>query len=438
MDRLAAIEAAIELVIAGKYQSIPDGDCTVTRKIKTLADRLRSEAKTTLKLDVDISVDLNEAVTEAAGMMRDVNEVDRRSQAIATAAGQLVASVGEIARNSDAAASEALAAQAVADESQGAADQAIGAMHAIAQAVQDAAAKVDSLAQASVKIGDIVNQIEDIAAQTNLLALNATIEAARAGEAGKGFAVVAGEVKHLANQTARATEDIRTRIESLRGEMGEIVRTMQQGADAVGKGEAVIAATSDGMRRLAGQVHGVSVKMAEVAGILGQQTAASAEVSHGVTAIAALAGRNVASISGVVENMDHASKAIVTTLNGMASLEIDDFTLHVAKSDHMMWRKRLADMVVGREVLNPDELADHTKCRLGKWCGSLQDADILNHPAFKAMEEPHRAVHLHGIEAARRFKAGDLEGALAEIAMVSEASKGVMKSLNDLGDRRRF
>ncbi|WP_239988775.1 methyl-accepting chemotaxis protein [Paramagnetospirillum kuznetsovii] len=435
---MAAIEATVDMIIAGKYHSVPDGDCSLTRKLKEAARLLEGKAKATLAMDVELSVNINEAVTKAAGMMRDVNEVDRRSQAIAAASEELVASVGEIARNSDAAAEEARSAQSVAQDGQSAADQAIHAMHSIAEAVKAAASKVDVLAQASVKIGDIVNQIEDIASQTNLLALNATIEAARAGDAGKGFAVVANEVKTLANQTGKATVDIRSRIENLRVEMGEIVRTMQEGAEAVQRGEDVINATSNGMRRLAGQVEGVSIKMAEIAGILSQQTAASQDVSEGVGAIANLAANNVATIGDVVQEMDSASKKVVATLNGMADLEIEDFTLHVAKSDHMLWRKRLADMVVGREILNPDDLADHTKCRLGKWCATLQDQSILSHPAFARLEQPHREVHQHGIDAARRFKAGDLDGALVSIALAAEASKGVMSSLEELGNRNRF
>ena len=86
---------------------------------------------------------------------------------------------------------------------------------------------VEGLAEAAQKIGDVVSLINDIAGQTNLLALNATIEAARAGDAGKGFAVVASEVKNLANQTAKATEEIGNQIGAIQGATGEAVTAIK-------------------------------------------------------------------------------------------------------------------------------------------------------------------------------------------------------------------
>lgn len=94
---------------------------------------------------------------------------------------------------------------------------------------------VSALATGAEKIGEIVTLIDTIASQTNLLALNATIEAARAGEAGKGFAVVAGEVKNLANQTAKATQEIGSQIGQMQGATGEAVKAMGLIRETIGE-----------------------------------------------------------------------------------------------------------------------------------------------------------------------------------------------------------
>jgi methyl-accepting chemotaxis protein len=94
---------------------------------------------------------------------------------------------------------------------------------------------VQGLAAAATKIGEVVNLINDIAGQTNLLALNATIEAARAGEAGKGFAVVAQEVKNLANQTAKATEEISAQIGAVQSETAGAVTAIERIRSIIGE-----------------------------------------------------------------------------------------------------------------------------------------------------------------------------------------------------------
>jgi methyl-accepting chemotaxis protein len=103
-------------------------------------------------------------------------------------------------------------------------------------------AKVTGLSDAAAKIGDVVRLITDVASQTNLLALNATIEAARAGDAGKGFAVVAGEVKALATQTARATDQISGQIVAIRGATGDAVGAVREVGQAIAAIEAVATA----------------------------------------------------------------------------------------------------------------------------------------------------------------------------------------------------
>ncbi|MBV9557058.1 MAG: methyl-accepting chemotaxis protein, partial [Pseudolabrys sp.] len=134
------------------------------------------------------------------------------------------------------------------------------------------------LSAGAQKIGDVIKLIRTIAGQTNLLALNATIEAARAGEAGKGFAVVASEVKSLAVQTAKATEDIASHIQSVQ----------------VSTGSAVAA-----IRQIAARMQEINQYTAAVASSVEQQNAATSEISHNV-ASAAEGTSHVVSVLGEV------------------------------------------------------------------------------------------------------------------------------------------
>jgi methyl-accepting chemotaxis protein len=138
----------------------------------------------------------------------------------------------------------------------------------------------ESLSAAAQKIGEVVELIGSIASQTNLLALNATIEAARAGEAGKGFAVVASEVKSLANQTAKATEEITQQIAGMQQATGGVVAAIRGIGEIVGN---------------------IDESVAAIAGAVEEQNAATREISRNAQQAASGTGVVSAQIAGVAE-----------------------------------------------------------------------------------------------------------------------------------------
>jgi methyl-accepting chemotaxis protein len=159
--------------------------------------------------------------------------------------------------------------------------------------------QVQELAVAAEKIGDVINLINDIASQTNLLALNATIEAARAGEAGKGFAVVASEVKSLANQTAKATDDIALQVKSIQESTKGSVAAIRNITDTIGK---------------------VSETSAAIAAAVEEQGAATREIARSLEQASRGTSEVTSTISGVNQAAQQSGSAATRVLGAAVEL----------------------------------------------------------------------------------------------------------------------
>jgi len=229
------------------------------RGIRSSTETLASSSIEMAAISHQLGATSEETTQMAASVSNSANHVNDNVRSVATATEQMSATLREIARNTA---------------------QAVTVGRDAVDAAEHANTQIIRLGRSGEEIGEVVKVITSIAQQTNLLALNATIEAARAGEFGKGFAVVAGEVKELAQQTARATREIGTRIHAI-----------QQ--DTTGSVQAI-----DRIQNVIRTIHDLQTSMAAA---IEEQTATTQEIAMSVSSAAHSTSEISSGISGVAD-----------------------------------------------------------------------------------------------------------------------------------------
>lgn len=241
------------------------------RGISESAAQLTYSSETLSSLSRELGSHAEDTASETNSVAGRAGEVSTNVEVVAASVEEMGASINEIARSASEAAKIAVDAVKVAESTN---------------------QVVSKLGDSSTEIGNVIKVITSIAEQTNLLALNATIEAARAGEAGKGFAVVANEVKELAKETAKATEEISAKIEVIQSDTKDAV-------DAIGKIGAII-----------DKIHGISNSIASA---VVQQNATTSEMARNVTEAARGSGSIANSLSTIASGSQNTSHAAQET-----------------------------------------------------------------------------------------------------------------------------
>jgi methyl-accepting chemotaxis protein len=304
-DELAEMAATLELFRDG-LRAGREADARAEAERTQAAERRRAEM-------LELARSFESSVSQA------VEQVGRAAESMRATAESMAATAEQTSRQSQAATGATDSASAGVETVASAADELAGSIAEVSRQVSQSAEiagraseraaqtndTVQGLRQAAGKIGDVVELIQDIAEQTNLLALNATIEAARAGEAGKGFAVVAQEVKQLANQTSKATEEIGQQIAEMQKVTGDTVTAIGDITETIGE-----------INEIAGQI----------ASAVEQQTAATKEIAQNAQRAAEgtqEVGQNIAGVDRAASETGQAANQVLSGAQDLGTLSED-------------------------------------------------------------------------------------------------------------------
>jgi methyl-accepting chemotaxis protein len=337
VDKLVASNLALDALPSGRLGAS-------LRKLVQLTGEASAQGALAL---ANVGNEVSEAAINVGWMRNDFRDVAQSTSSISAAIEQLAASTSDVAQTCQSCASSADAARDIMrsciDDSQ----NATTAMHAIETRVGTIGERMSVLEAAVKHIGGMATDIDAIARQTNLLALNATIEAARAGEAGRGFAVVASEVKALSVQTGNATQEIRTRLQTLTTEVKEIRDTVAESLQSVSKGGHTVSQVGNIIQAAGDEMMSISDRIRGLSELLSQQRLATTEISSGAMKIAEKASKIDTEVAGITERLvtceGNALKALSTAAAGHP-LFAEGARLGPSAAS---WKRQLAQSLLG-------------------------------------------------------------------------------------------
>jgi methyl-accepting chemotaxis protein len=243
---------------------------------------------------------------------------------------------------------------------------------------------------------------------------------------------VADEVRKLAERTATATQEINAMIQAIQTDTAEMVATMEEGVTAVESGKETAARAGEAFLAILDSIGTVTSLINEIATATDGQRGATEEIANSIQIIADVATHNTQQAYSAIDVIEKTNSVIGSQLRTLEKYDLPDKLLSVAKSDHVLWKKRLNEMLLGGTSIRPDEVVDHHSCRLGKWYYTEGKRVYGGRPEFAAIETPHAKVHEIARKVAELYQDGKKIEAQAAVDEITPFTDAVLQNLEKL------
>lgn len=417
----------INLVLAVQKLMTFDEQLIVDVYYETTFKRFLYEISSMLNnvTELDITQDLIESMDE---QMMEAHSVTAATE-------QMSSSIQEVSDHAVRVAEGTREAVESAENSQTVIDSALQDIEEVGNVYDVVMQDVNQLNEDINNTNEIIDVINEIAEQTNLLALNASIEAARAGEAGQGFAVVATEVRKLSEHTKEQIQQITSNMDTLQAVSRQVTERIHETGVSVEKSVAGSQQAGEELHKIIQTMQAINEETTQIAAMSEEQSSTIVEINDRNT--------HMSQLSEQVQSLARETAQIIYNL----SKRMDDYRLSfldaqiisssedivkVAITDHLLWKWRIYNMMLGFEEIQLDEVTSHRECNLGKWYYSDLPSQVTSLSVFKELEKPHQKVHDCARRAIEHYQLGNTDQANAAIVQLEEASQQVVQLLERL------
>lgn len=379
-------------------------------------------------------MDKNAEIMFIRDLLKKLELQNAEAQNVSAATEEMTASIVDVADNASSVAERSDNAVQKADQGRIVINQALDEIIHTDTTFDNIVKNFNQLQEYITTIQDVVQLIHGIADQTNLLALNASIEAARAGEHGRGFSVVATEVRKLAENTVSSLNQVQENVGKLGVFSQDVSKAIEETSFVIKRGVEQAGEAVPILQGIVEDVEKISDATSNTAASAEQQAAAVDDIAQRMAAITDLSNEVQTLGYDTGEAVFGLSQLTEEFRNNMFSYNITLSTkslLLLSKTDHILWKWRIYNMLLGLENVRADEITTHEECQLGKWYSDEQTIERVGEfEGYRMIHQPHRAVHDHARRAAEAYERGNIEEAENQLALLDKKSDEVLEAID--------